>query len=72
MVSHQYINMYIHTYFYILLSALWGSFNNYVDNIRWFGTSKSKNVHVQIKKGHPKNVHVYVGRWVKKITLMSK
>ena len=59
MVSHQYINMYIqiHTYFYILLSALWGSFNNYyVDKMRWVGGPRMFTF--RFKKGHPKNVHV--------------
>ena len=71
MVSHQYININIHTYFYILLSALCkGSFNKYVDKMRWVGGPKMSTF--RAKSWQPKNVHVEVGRWEKKVTLMSK
>ena len=54
MVSHQFINMY-NTCFYILFSALRGSFNNYMDKMRWVdGTRMSKII---LENGHPKNIH---------------
>ena len=44
-----------------------GSFNNYVDKMRWVdGPKVSIFVHIE-----GKNVHIEVGRWSKKDKLMS-